>query len=237
MRWRCYRRAALPCSSRHVHDDSDMGTKCPPFLAGTEGIAVLDRAGQDRLPARPVPAAAVRGAVTTAAATAHLLVAVAAIDGLVAARLEWHTRLTPARAAGGHEHLAATAGSATIHGGLARSAALRATGRGVHQPTAGIELLLAGREQEFTSAFATTKCLIGGQGRTSLCRLQPHAMRALQPPVCPVTMQGLAENRGNPLLRRTEVKSSQNQGRRSNPCQPPTYVYSVCVIPVHTQEL
>ena len=99
------------------------------------------------------------------AATTHLLVAVAAIDGLVAAWLEGNARLATAGAACRNEHLAATAVAATRHRRLARRTALWAAGRGVHQAAAGVEFLLAGREQEFTSALATTKCLIGGQGQ------------------------------------------------------------------------
>ena len=67
--------------------------------------------------------------MTGAAAAAHLLVAVAAIDGLVAARLERNTRLASARAAGCDEHLAATAITAASarHRRFARRTALRTT--------------------------------------------------------------------------------------------------------------
>src|SRR5262249_50671613 len=87
-------------------------------------------------------------------------------DGLVAAWLERHPRLVPAVGAGGSEHLplaAITAVAAAAHRGLARGTALRATGRRMHQPTAGVEFLLAGCEHEVTPALATPECLIGGQ--------------------------------------------------------------------------
>ena len=82
------------------------------------------------LPAGAVAARA--GAATTCAAAAgaaaaHLLIAVAAIHGLVATRLEGNARFAPAGAARRDEHLAATAVTArTALCGLARRAALRA---------------------------------------------------------------------------------------------------------------
>lgn len=117
------------------------------------------------LPARAVAAAAAGAATASAAAAALLLEAVAAVHGLVATWLERNARLTAAGAAGRDEHLTTTAVSAAaaIHRRLARRAALRAARWRVHQSAAGIKFLLAGREQKFTPAFATTKCLIGGQ--------------------------------------------------------------------------
>lgn len=126
---------------------------------------MLDAREERELPARARAVAA--GAATASAAAALLLEAVAAVHGLIATRLERYARLAAAGAAGRDEHLTTTAVSAAaaIHRRLARRAALGAARWRVHQSTAGVEFLLAGREQKFTSAFATTKCLIGGQGQ------------------------------------------------------------------------
>ena len=107
-------------------------------------------------------------AVIAAAATSLLLEAVAAVDGFVAARLERHTRLAPARRAGGRVHLTRRAialvpATPAGHGCLTRGTALRAARGGVREPATHVELLFAGREHEVTSALATPKCLIGGQ--------------------------------------------------------------------------
>ena len=128
-------------------------------------------------------------ATTAATRTAtHLLVAIAAIDGLVAAWLERYTRLVPAVGAGGGEHLPLTpitTIAAATHGGLARGAALWATGRRMHQPTARIELLLAGREHEITPALATPECLIGGQDQNlSSGQVRPRALTVVIPQRC-----------------------------------------------------
>jgi len=120
-----------------------------------------------------LPAGAV--AAATARAATDLLVAVAAIDGLVAARLERHTSLPATRRADSGIHLARrslpTVRAATAHRSLARRAAFRAARRRVHQPFACVKFLLAGREHELTTALATPKRLIGGQNCLPLFRL------------------------------------------------------------------
>lgn len=135
----------------------------------SRAIVGLRDQSASRWPTTNLPAGAVAAAAAAAPrATTHLLVAIAAIDGLVAAWLEGHTRLVPAVGAGGSEHLplaTITAIAAATHRGLARGAALRASGRRMHQPTAGVEFLLAGCEHEVTPALATPECLIGGQDR------------------------------------------------------------------------
>src|SRR5262249_28256848 len=80
--------------------------------------------------------------------------------------------------AGGGIHLAwaAVAVRAAAHRGLARGATFGAARRGVHQPFAGIELLLANREHEVTAAVATPQRLIGGQtGNSSSGPVAPQA--------------------------------------------------------------
>ena len=85
--------------------------------------------------------------------------AIAAIDGLVAARLERNFRHTAALAAGRAEHLAlaaaassesATAAAAltSATGGLTRRTAIRAAVRFVGKALHGEELLLTGRKRE-----------------------------------------------------------------------------------------
>jgi len=140
-------------------------------------------------PTTELPAGAVAAATTAASrATTHLLVAVAAIDGFVATRLEGHTRLVPAVGAGGGEHLPLapiTTIAAATHGGLARGAALWATGRRMHQPTGGVEFLLAGCEHKVTPALATPECLIGGQDQNlSSGQVRPRALTVVIPQRC-----------------------------------------------------
>ena len=116
-----------------------------------------------------LPARAVAASVAATGAPANLLEAVAAVDGLIATRLEWHARLATARGADGGVHLARAAigsvAAATTagHGGLARRAALWAARWGVHQTPALVKLLLSDREHKVTAALATPQCLIGGQ--------------------------------------------------------------------------
>src|SRR5579859_8132155 len=134
-----------------------------------ESCGITTNGGCARLPAGAVAAAAAARAAT------DLLVAVAAINGLVAARLERHTGLAATRRANGGIHLARrslpTVRAATTHRRLARRAALRAARRCVHQPFACVKFLLAGREHELTTALATPKRLIGGQNCLPLFRL------------------------------------------------------------------
>src|SRR5215472_15672432 len=99
--------------------------RAPVLLRSAYTVGYIGRQANHELPAGAVAAA------TTAAAraTAHLLVAVAAVDGLVAAWLERHARLVSAVGAGGSVHLslaAITAVAAAAHRGLARGTALGA---------------------------------------------------------------------------------------------------------------
>lgn len=121
----------------------------------------------DELPAGAV--AATTASATTGAA-AHLGVTIAAIDWLVAARLEGHARLAAAIRADGSVHLtwSALAAISAGHGRFTRCAALRATRGSMCQPFAGIKLLLARREHEVTTAVAASECLIGGQNSNPL---------------------------------------------------------------------
>ena len=119
------------------------------------------------LPAGAVAATATR---TAASAATHLGEAIAAIHGLVAARLERHAGLAAAVRAGRCVHLTrgTVAAISAGHRCLARIAALRATCGSVRQPFAGVELLLACREDEVTAAVAASECLIGGQNSNLL---------------------------------------------------------------------
>ena len=121
----------------------------------------------DKLPAGAVAAPT---ACATTGAAAHLGVTIAAIDRLVTARLEGHTRLAAAVRADGGIHLTwgAFAAISARHGRLARGAALRTTRRRVRQPLAGVKLLLAHCEDEVSSTVAAAECLIGGQNTNLL---------------------------------------------------------------------
>ena len=81
--------------------------------------------------------------------------AVAAVNGLVAARLEGNLRLLAAVGADRGEHLALRTGIAV--GGAERSAALRATARLVLEALLGVELLLGSREDELLAAVAANE--------------------------------------------------------------------------------
>jgi hypothetical protein len=118
----------------------------------------------------PAGAIAAPTARATTGAAAHLSVTIAAIDRLVTARLERHTRLAAAIRADGSVHLtwSTLAAISSGHGGLTRRAALRTTRGSVCQPFAGIKLLLACREHEVTAAIAAPECLIGGQNSNPL---------------------------------------------------------------------
>jgi hypothetical protein len=135
-------------------------TRRRPIIPSSASATVCERVSE--LPAGAVAAASARASTSAAA---HLRVAIAAIDGLVAARLEGHARLTATVGAGGGIHLAwgAIAVIPSRHGVLARGPALRTTRRRVSQPFAGVKLLLADREYEVTAAVAAPECLIGGQ--------------------------------------------------------------------------
>ena len=126
-------------------------------------------AGMDARSARCVVRCLPGGAAAVPAAArgagADLLEAIAAIDGLVATRLEGYPRLTATRRAGGDVHLAL---GALAHAGFAGRAALRAARRLVGQAFAGIEVLLARREYEVLPAITAPKGQIGGQTGTSL---------------------------------------------------------------------
>src|ERR1700682_6273899 len=75
-------------------------SKLSPSRGSTCTLVAPSAAGATRA----VPAAA-----TTAAATAALLEARRAIDGLVTAGLEWHLRLVATARAGGRKHLSRSA--------------------------------------------------------------------------------------------------------------------------------
>ena len=81
--------------------------------------------------------------------------AVAAVDGLVAARLEGNLGLLAAVSADRGEHLALRTGIAV--GGAERGTALRAAARLVLEALLGIELLLGSREDEFLAAVAANE--------------------------------------------------------------------------------
>lgn len=86
--------------------------------------------------------------------------AIAAVDGLVAARLERNFRYTAALAAGRAKHLAlaaaaaesatASAALASATGRLTRRTAIRAAVRFIGKALHSEELLLAGRKRELT---------------------------------------------------------------------------------------
>ena len=84
--------------------------------------------------------------------------AVAAVDGLVATRLEGNLGLLAAVRADGGEHFTLRAGVAV--GGAERSAALRATARLVLEALLGVELLFGSRENEFGAAFTAGQRLV-----------------------------------------------------------------------------
>ena len=163
--WALWLRVAEQCAPRgrgfcrqpRTEKAPDPNNRAPPGLCEWLG----------GLPAGAVAAATARPATSAAA---HLGEAVAAIDGLVAARLEGHTRLAAAVRADGGIHLTwgAFAAISARHGRLARGAALRTTRRRVRQPLAGVKLLLAHCEDEVSSTVAAAECLIGGQNTNLL---------------------------------------------------------------------
>jgi hypothetical protein len=148
-----------PRDTASIQKAPDLDNRAPPGLCGWLG----------ELPASAVAAATTTARAATSAA-AHLGEAIAAIDGLITARLEGHTRLAATVRADGGVHLTrgAVAAISARHGRLARIAALRAARRGVCQPFAGVKLLLARCEDEVTSTVAASECLIGGQNSNLL---------------------------------------------------------------------
>src|SRR5256886_10934865 len=136
-----------------------------------------------------------------------LLEAVAAVDRLVATGLERHARFAAAVAACRGEHLAlsaisaaaattaavtttrisaaaATAASATLR--ATRSAVGWATGRGVLETAPGVELLLAGRPDEFLPAVLAGQGLVlkAHVGILHSSRPTSRFVRAREPPKC-----------------------------------------------------
>ena len=81
--------------------------------------------------------------------------AVAAVDGLVATRLEGNLRLLAAVGADRGEHLALRTGIAV--GGAERGTALRAAARLVLEALLGIESLLGSTEDEFLAAVTANE--------------------------------------------------------------------------------
>ena len=81
--------------------------------------------------------------------------AVAAVDGLVATRLEGNLRLLAAVGADRGEHLALRAGIAILR--TERSTALRAAARLVLEALLRVESLLGSTEDEFLAAIAANE--------------------------------------------------------------------------------
>src|SRR5581483_4202766 len=92
----------------------------------------------------------------------HLVVAVAAIDGLVIAREEWDLTLRAAFRADDLVHFARPRVAATCsrHRLTPSRAALRAAARLVHQALLLVKLLLARREDEVLAAIAALQRLV-----------------------------------------------------------------------------
>ncbi len=140
-------------------------TRKRPIVLKSGASGLCEEPGE--LPASAVAATAARAATSAAA---HLGEAVAAIHGLITARLERHARLAATVRAHCGIHLArgTLAAISTRHGRLARGPAFRAARRSVRQPLAGVKLLFADCENEVPSTVATAESLIGGQSSNLL---------------------------------------------------------------------
>src|SRR5438094_1368617 len=153
-------------------------TGTAPFRAPS----VSSRLRRSSLSFRPlVPAATT--AAAGARAAAHLLEAIAAVHGLVAAWLERDLRFLTAVRARRRVHRArpairaATATAAT--GGTALVAALLAATRWVLESTGLIELLLRGRPDELVATVLTAQGLVGKHQGSPLTLLASFFARSI----------------------------------------------------------